>query len=98
MFLSGLNRWLGLRAGLRPDDVICVDNDGVLALEPRRTDRNKMLDTLQSITVNEKRTAMGYEPKDGGDELLVNSSLVPIEMAGQIFHQWAAAYEQNRAH
>ena len=36
MFLSGLNRWLGLRAGLRPDDVICVDNDGVLALEPRR--------------------------------------------------------------
>ena len=42
-----------------------------------------MLDTLQSITVNEKRTAMGYEPKDGGDELLVNSSLVPIEMAGQ---------------
>ena len=38
------------------------------------------------------------EPKDGGDELLVNSSLVPIEMAGQIFHQWAAAYEQNRAH
>ena len=31
---------------------------------------------------------MGYEPKDGGDELLVNSSLVPIEMAGQIFHQW----------
>ena len=41
---------------------------------------------------------MGYEPKDGGDELLVNSGLVPIEMAGQIFHQWAAAYEQNRAH
>ena len=82
MFLSGLNRWLGLRAGLRPDDVICVDNDGVLALEPRRADRNKMLDTLQSITVNEKRTAMGYEPKDGGDELLVNSGLVPIEMAG----------------
>jgi hypothetical protein len=37
---------------------------------------------LQSITVNEKRTAMGYEPKDGGDELLVNSGLVPIEMAG----------------
>ena len=27
--------WLA-RAGLRPDDVICVDNDAVLALEPRR--------------------------------------------------------------
>ena len=47
--LSGLNRWLGLRAGLRPDDVICVDNDGVLALEPRRTDRNKMLDTYNQL-------------------------------------------------
>ena len=50
MFLSGLKSLVNiLRAGLRPDDVICVDNDGVLALEPRRTDRNKMLDTLQSL-------------------------------------------------
>ena len=38
---------------------------------------------------------MGYEPKDGGDELLVNSGLVPIEMAGQIFHQTAAAMNKT---
>ena len=55
----------------------------MLALEPRRTDRNKMLDTLQSITVNENVQQWDYEPKDGGDELLVNSSLVPIEMQGR---------------
>ena len=33
--LSGLNRWLWLACRFKPDDVICVDNDGVLALEPR---------------------------------------------------------------
>ena len=58
MFLSGLNRWLGLRAGLRPDDVICVDNDGVLALEPRRTDRNKMLCKSITDTMSLKTAAM----------------------------------------
>ena len=31
---------------------------------------------------------MGYEPKDGDDELLVNSSLVPIEMAGADITRW----------
>ena len=47
--------WL---AGLRPDDVICVDNDGVSVRTDAQTE-TKMLDTLQSITVNEKRTANG---------------------------------------
>ena len=81
-FLASLNKWLGFRAGLRPDDVICVDIDGVAALEPRRAERNQVLDKIQSISTNEKRAAMGYEPVDGGDAVLVSSGLVPIEMAG----------------
>ena len=52
------------------------------ALEPRRAERNTKLDTMQSISTNEKRQAMGYEPVDGGDVLLVNSGLIPLEMAG----------------
>ena len=35
------------------------------ALEPRQAERNKTLDTMQSISTNEKRLAMGYEPVDG---------------------------------
>ena len=52
-FLAALNKWLGLRAGLRPDDVFCVDIDAVAALEPRRAERNQVLDKIQSITINE---------------------------------------------
>jgi hypothetical protein len=59
-----------------------VDIDSVAALEPRRAERNTKLDTMQSISTNEKRQAMGYEPVDGGDVLLVNSGLIPLEMAG----------------
>ena len=49
-----------------------------------------MLDTLQSITVNENVQRWAMSLKDGGDELLVNSSLVPIEMAGaDVPSRWA---------
>lgn len=81
-FLSSLNRWIGWRVGLQPTDVLCVDVDSVAALEPRRAERNKTMDTLQSISTNEKRLAMGFEAVDGGDVLLVNSSLIPLDMAG----------------
>ena len=81
-FLAALNKWLGLRAGLRPDDIICVDIDGVAALEPRRAERNQVLDRIQSISINEKRTAMGYDAVDGGDGILINSGLIPLDMAG----------------
>ena len=81
-FLAALNKWLGLRAGLRPDDVLCVDIDAVAALEPRRAERNHVLDKIQSITINEKRTAMGYDAVDGGDGILINSGLIPLDMAG----------------
>ena len=42
---------------------------------------------MQSISTNEKRLAMGYEPVDGGDVLLVNSGLIPLEMAGQTYQR-----------
>ena len=74
-FLAALNKWLGLRAGLRPDDVLCVDIDAVAALEPRRAERNQVLDKIQSITINEKRTAMGYDAVDGGDGILINKRI-----------------------
>jgi phage portal protein BeeE len=81
-FLSSLNKWLGWRVGLKPSDMILIDVDAVTALEPRRSERNKTVDTLQSISTNEKRAAMGYPDVVGGDDILVNSGLIPLEMAG----------------
>ena len=60
-----------------------VDVDAVTALEPRRAERNKTVDALQSITINEKRAAMGYEGVgDEGDLVLVSSGVIPLDMAG----------------
>ena len=67
---------------MRPDDIICVDIDAVAALEPRRAERNQVLDRIQSNSINEKRTAMGYDAVDGGDGILINSGLIPLDMAG----------------
>lgn len=59
-----------------------VDIDAVAALEPRRADRNKTVDGMQSLTINEKRSSMGYEDTNGGDQILINSSLIPLDLAG----------------
>ena len=61
---------------------LCVDVDAVAALEPRRAERMKVIDALQSISVNEKREGMGYGETDGGDVVLVDSSKIPLDMAG----------------
>ena len=61
---------------------LIVDTDGITALEPRRAERNKVIDGLTSLKVDEKRAAMGYESTEGGDVILVDSSKIPLDMAG----------------
>lgn len=59
-----------------------VDVDAVAALEVRRSGRMKDLDGLQSLRVNEKRRAMGYEDDPDGNVILVDSGKIPLELAG----------------
>ena len=61
---------------------LIVDTDGITALEPRRAERNKVIDGLTSLKVDEKRAAMGYESAEGGDVILVESNKIPLDMAG----------------
>ena len=61
---------------------LLVDVDGVTALEPRRAERNKVIDGLTSISIDEKRAAMGYQSTEGGDVILVDSNKIPLDMAG----------------
>jgi HK97 family phage portal protein len=61
---------------------LIVDTDGITALEPRRAERNKVIDGLTSLKVDEKRAAMGYESAEGGDVILVDSNKIPLDMAG----------------
>jgi len=61
---------------------LLVDTDDITALEPRRAERNKVIDGLTSISIDEKRAAMGYDSTEGGDVILVDSNKIPLDMAG----------------
>lgn len=80
-FLSGISRTLKDKAR-EPGNYLCVDVERVPALESRRAERNKVVDGLKSLKVNEKREAMGYVSDPDGDVILVNASEVPLGMAG----------------
>jgi HK97 family phage portal protein len=80
--MAAITRWLGPRYGLKPGMTLTVDVEGVAALEPRRAERNRTIDLMQSLTVNEKRASMGYQDVEDGDTLLIGSNLVPLSMAG----------------
>lgn len=71
-----LNRWLlpMFGAGL----YIEYDEDCITALAPKREAAWDRIEKSTVLTVNEKRAALGYEPVDGGDDLLINAGLIPI--------------------
>jgi len=80
--LSELLGFLRKDFKIPPTYKLIVDTDGITALEPRRAERNKVIDGLTSLKVDEKRAAMGYESAEGGDVILVDSNKIPLDMAG----------------
>ena len=80
--LSELLGFLRKDFKLPPTYKLIVDTDGITALEPRRAERNKVIDALASLKVDEKRAAMGYQSTEGGDVILVDSNKIPLDMAG----------------
>ena len=80
--LSELLNFLRKDFKIPPTYKLIVDTDGITALEPRRAERNKVIDGLTSLKVDEKRAAMGYESAEGGDVILVDSNKIPLDMAG----------------
>jgi HK97 family phage portal protein len=77
MIAEDWNVSLGDRFGveLRPDF------DGIPAIVEKKRTQWEMLDKTASLTLNEKREAMGYQPVDGGDTIMVPMSSVPLGMA-----------------
>jgi len=61
---------------------LCVEVDKVTALEPRRAERMKTVDGVNSLTINEKRGMIGKQSVDEGDVILVQSSMIPLDLAG----------------
>lgn len=61
------------------------DFDQVPAIVEKKRQQWAMLDSTTSLTLNEKRAAMGYEPVDGGDEIMVHMSRIPLNMSRESF-------------
>lgn len=77
MIAGEWNASLGAHYGveLRPD------LDQVPAIVEKKQMQWAMLDATTSLTLNEKRAAMGYEPIKGGDEILVPMSSISLSDA-----------------
>ena len=84
------NASLGERFGveLRPDF------DQVPAIVEKKQQQWEMLDKTTSLTLNEKRAAMGYEPVDGGDEILVPMSQISLAAASERIPGTSAALSE----
>jgi len=61
------------------DFKVWFDIDEVTGLVAEREEKWTMVEASGSLTVNEKREAIGYEERDEGDVILVPSSMVPLD-------------------
>lgn len=76
---AGLTNLLVPRYGLDPSKVtITYDEDNITALEKRRNENLKLRKELNLESTDELREAIGKEPVDGGNSIMVPSSLVPL--------------------
>lgn len=77
---SELNNWLVPMFG--DGLVLMYDKDDIEALAPKREAKFTSIQNANWLTINEKREATGYEPKDGWDVFLIGADLIsdPEEM------------------
>ncbi len=80
--LEDLNNWLAPAFG--DDLVLWYDEEMIPALEPLRAAKSLRINQSEFMTINEKRRAMGLDDVDGGDVVLVASSDIPLDLAGQM--------------
>ncbi len=76
MIAADWSQWLG-----RGEITLKPDLDQIPAIAEKRRTLWDMADKATDLTINERRELKGYEPIEGGDVLLVNSSQIPLDMA-----------------
>ncbi len=79
--LQAISSWLGAMTN-EPDLRMRPDTDQLAALADERKALWDMLNASEFVTINEKREATGFSPVDGGDEVLVATSDIPLRDAG----------------
>ena len=75
-----LNAWLSESFG---GVMLDVDLDQIPAIADKRMALWEMADRATDLSINEKRAMKGYEETEGGDVVLVQSSLIPLSVASE---------------
>jgi len=73
MLRDELNRWLVPGYGDRLE--LDIDIDSIESLNPKRQNKFEMYQQVDYLTDNEKRSAVGYDPIEGGDTLARSASV-----------------------
>jgi HK97 family phage portal protein len=78
LYVSELNRWLAPEFGDMPK--ICIDMEGIEALEPLRKEKRIELTQTDVLTINEKRALLGYDDFDEeeANTLFVQPNDIPL--------------------
>jgi len=74
--VSALNRWFARQLG--KGVYIELDLDNVDALQMARDAQWARIEKSTTLSLNEKRDALDYEPVDGGDEHYVSAGQIPL--------------------
>lgn len=86
MILDGFNRWLVPLYG--EGLFLWYDEETIPALEPLRKAKAERINAATYLTLDEKRAAMGYDAYtstgDPGGVILVPTTSIPIDMAGDV--------------
>lgn len=71
------SRWL-----LPPNQYLAIDEDDIPALADERAAKWTQIQNADFLTINEKREALGYEAIEGGEVLLVPTTMTPVAEVG----------------
>ena len=82
MICDELNVWLVPMFG--SEYRLHLDLDKIPAIAEKRMELWAMADSSDDLTINERREIKGYEPINGGDQVFMPSSLLPLDMAGDM--------------
>ena len=83
MFIDELNNWLVPDFDDRLE--LRLNIDAIPAIAEKRQERWTMADGSNDLTINERREIKGYEPIEGGDEVMMPASMIPLSLAASDF-------------
>ncbi len=81
-YASAFTEWL-VQPLVGPQFRLAINEDDIPALAPRKEMQFDRLDGATFLTTNEKREALGYEPIEGGDTLMVPAGNLPLSFASE---------------